>query len=41
LAIFTAIRRASSLLRFDFKLCDVARKPLLLVGKTAVALSET
>jgi hypothetical protein len=41
LAMFAAIRRASSLVRFDFKLCDIARKPLLLVGKTVVGLSET
>ena len=41
LAIFTAIRRASSLLIVDFEFGGIARKPLLLFGKCVVIFGVT
>jgi len=38
--IFAAIRRASALLIVDFEFGSIARKPLLLLGKSVVSLCE-
>jgi hypothetical protein len=41
LAMFAAIRRASALLIVDFEFGGIARKPLLLLGKSVVTFSVT